>query len=394
MTALMETEPGSISKSSAADSDSLAYTRSGSGIAVVAPLSSGLSIAGLRQSGSEASFLSALGSANELLIYEERQSLEEREQRSDGKLPRLEQRGADLWQVADAAGIERGVLYAASAAGPAILQAAIQRPDRVLGLLFDQVSLSREAAPLGSNSRPDFLPPSLAEGLRSLAPDLRSRTLIIEAKRAGSRLPLAADRAEHIPGVSLLKVDRPAEALGAIHAFFARIDIEEGRFASRLTAEISNAAGAAEHSLTTVARIIVPVGDELTSERAAAMACRLGGPQGAEIILVHVVEIPLARSLDDVTEIERARAERALGIGRAIVANHGMRTRSRLLIERSASRGIIRVAREEQADLIAMAIGEKRRTVPAEMSPTMREVLRGAPCEVLIDQAQPEIVAL
>jgi hypothetical protein len=63
-----------------------------------------------------------------------------------------------------------------------------------------------------------------------------------------------------------------------------------------------------------------------------------------------------------------------------------MRSRSRLLFERSAARGILRAVEEEAADVVVMARSGKRSLIPGDVSPTMREVLRRTPCEVLIDQ--------
>jgi nucleotide-binding universal stress UspA family protein len=117
------------------------------------------------------------------------------------------------------------------------------------------------------------------------------------------------------------------------------------------------------------------------------MACRLGAPQQAEIVLVHVVEIPLTRPLTDEDGPDRKRGEKALQVGHAIVSRHGMRSRGRLLFERSAAHGILRAATEDAADLIVMALSEKRHRDPTDIGSTMREVLRRAPCEVLIDQS-------
>jgi len=176
--------------------------------------------------------------------------------------------------------------------------------------------------------------------------------------------------------------------LGGIHGFLGVIDIDEGHYASRISPDFSAVIGAAERSVTSLRRIVVPVVDTVSSERAAEMACRLGVLQQAEIVLVPVVAVPLTRSRDEVNTAERARGVKALNLGQAIVARHDMKSRTRLLVERSAAGGILRTAAEEQADLIVMAMGVKRSLVPAEMGHTMRKVLRRAPCEVLIDQAE------
>jgi nucleotide-binding universal stress UspA family protein len=224
--------------------------------------------------------------------------------------------------------------------------------------------------------------------LRPLAPSLTSRALVIEPQRRPMIAGWGESLARLLPRGRTIRPSGAGEMLGGIHGFLALVDIDEGHYASRLAPAFSEAVGATEHSVGALRRIVVPVVDSVSSERAAEMACRLGGPQQAEIVLLHVVEVPLTRALSDASDAERFRGEQALQLGQAIVGHHGMRSRARLLFERSASRGIVRVAGEEQADVIVMAMSEKRQPDPTQVSQTMRDVLRQAPCEVLIDQAQ------
>ncbi|HTE84880.1 MAG TPA: universal stress protein, partial [Dehalococcoidia bacterium] len=375
--------------------------------------------------------INAIGSGHELIAYD---------QRGSGRSAPLqflnswEQRGADLWSIADAAGIERAVLYGVFDAGFTIAQAAAQQPGRVLGMIFNLVppavgvldpkeGITQTLAdawfgssPLSARQRAESALQSIglaardAESLaiawesagphvqgqqllrradlRPLTPCLGARSLVIEPQHRPAIAGWGASLAAMLPNAHLARPAGAGEMLGAIHGFLALIDLDEGHYASRLAADVSAAVGETEHAVTALKRIVVPVVDSVSSERAAEMACRLGRPQQAEIVLVHVVEVPLSRALAEESGPARERGEKALHLGQAIVARHGMRSRTRLLFERSATHGILRVAREEGADLIVMAIGEKRRPDPAEMSATMKEVLRSASCEVLIDKGQ------
>jgi nucleotide-binding universal stress UspA family protein len=395
----------------------------GHGIAIIAPLGFGMSVEGLKEASGQRGFYEAIGACDQLVLYD--QSDPEPGLEPDQA---WEQRGANLWSVADACGIERAVLYGEFDAGYTVARAARQRPERVLGVIFNAVPVSmldssaaqclcgqpdlpilertklvlqalgveaREATLLAAAWESEHrsgldavLSLTLGAELRSMSDAPSRRVLIIEPQSAPMAAAFGWEPAKLLGVARLVRPVRSGETIGAIHSFLAQIDVEEGRQASRLTADQSAAVGATEHSVAGLRRILVPVGDDLSSERAASMACRLGEPQHAEIVLLHVAEIPLTRPLQELEPEERKRADRALRLGEAIVSNHGLHCRTRLLVERSASTGILRAAGEEQADLIVMAMGEKRPGMASEMSSTMQKVLRSAPCEVLIDQAQ------
>ena len=138
-------------------------------------------------------------------------------------------------------------------------------------------------------------------------------------------------------------------------------------------------------SIGALRRILVPVDPNVTSGRAVELACRLGEAQKAEIVLVHVVAVPRVLPLNHPLPEATRRGERALTLGHVISAEHGLPCRTRLLTERSVAGAIVRAAREERADLIVMALAD-----PADgedrFSRTVQEVLRRAPCEVLVDR--------
>jgi nucleotide-binding universal stress UspA family protein len=411
----------------------LPYRATGSGLALIAPLCFGTNLEGLDSSYGQRSFLDAIGSGHELIAFEQRPM----SRLSGDAEESWRQRGEDLWKIADAAGVERAILYGVFDAGHTIAHAASLQPNRVLGLIFNLVppaigvedphlgvpdsmaeawfghsgltagrraeealttiGLNKSDAGELAQAWGETQPPEAKESgfellrranLDDVAESLKVRSLVIEPQRRPAVAGWGKTLASMLPQARLIRPSRAGETLGGIHGFLALIDIDEGHYASRVAADVSGAAGETAQAVAALRRIVVPVVDTLSSERAAEMACRLGGPQQAEIVLVHVVEVPLSRPLVPEDTPDRRRGERALQLGQAIATRHGMASRSHLLFERSAAHGILRLAREESVDLIVMAFGEKRRVEPTGFTSTMREVLRHAPCEVLIDHAQ------
>ena len=406
----------------------------GSGIAVVAPLSYRTTLAGLAKTSSQRAFLTAVGAGHQFVAYDQRGIGASRE----GGVPQSwEQRGADLWAVADAAGIERAVLYGTFDSGYTIAQAALLQPERALGLIFNFV-------PPVFAARPDYpfgLPPEtvaqayggaaqadrarqvqamrsvginesdaqilVAEweqaadatvldrlqsllrdaDLRPLAPSLSASALVIEPRRRTLIAGWGEELARLLPRGRVIRPDGAGAMLGGIQGFLTVIQLDEGSYASRVSSAFSSAARAAQRSVTALRRILVPILDNASSERAVEMACRLGAAQQAEVVLVHVIAVPLTRPLGDVTGAEEEQGTRVLHLGQAIVDQHGMTSRIRLLTERSAANGILRAASEDQADVIVMAMDEAQGSTSTRTGQTLQEVLRRAPCEVLVDQS-------
>jgi pimeloyl-ACP methyl ester carboxylesterase/nucleotide-binding universal stress UspA family protein len=417
------------------DGKRLGYTNSGdSGIAVIAPLSYRTTLTGLAKTFSQRAFLAAVGSGHQFVAYDQRGT---GSSRAAGVPESWDQRGRDLWSVADAAGVERAVLYGTFDSGYTIAEAALQQPERVLGVIFNfvpPVFLARPDYPFGlpretveeaygsaaqsARARQVLAMRSVgindsdaqilvteweqaadaavldrlqelfrAADLRPLAPSIRVPALVIEPRRRPLIVGWGEALGRLLPRSTVLHSESAGAMLGAIQGFLTVIQIDEGLYASKVSSAFSSAARAAERSVTALRRILVPVLGSSSSERAVEMACRLGAAQQAEVVLVHVIAVPLTRSLTQASDAERERGERVLHLGQAIVDRHGMRSCARLLTERTAASGILRAAAEEQADVIVMAMDETRGGASPRESETMREVLRRAPCEVLIDQS-------
>ncbi len=146
-------------------------------------------------------------------------------------------------------------------------------------------------------------------------------------------------------------------------------------------------------SVSALNRILVPTVGAMASERAVELACRLGQAQKAEIILVHVIEVPFSLDLNAALPRMEEQARETLETAKFIVMQHGLPVRTRVLRNRLAADGILQAAREEDADAIVMGLGVKRRPGSDQIGRTTQEVIRRAPCEVIVAKAPIPVVS-
>lgn len=135
-----------------------------------------------------------------------------------------------------------------------------------------------------------------------------------------------------------------------------------------------------------VARVILaPTISAPYSQRGVELACRLAQEQKAEVLLVHVIEVPRTLPLDmPLREAER-QAREALDTARDVVAMHGLPVRTLVQRARGAADGIIAAARDNDADLIVVSIGPRRGALRLWGS-TAEALFNRAPCEVIFDK--------
>ena len=111
------------------------------------------------------------------------------------------------------------------------------------------------------------------------------------------------------------------------------------------------------------ARILVPViGDELVDGPALKVAALLlGGREGVEASLLHVIEVPFDQTLDMENEAAVAQADAILTSAEAILTERGVPTRTSTVQARAAGPAIVDDANELGADLIVMGLRYKKR---------------------------------
>ena len=111
------------------------------------------------------------------------------------------------------------------------------------------------------------------------------------------------------------------------------------------------------------ARILVPVlGDELVDGPALKIAALLlGGREGVEASLLHVIEVPFDQTLDTENEAAVASADQILSRAEALLTERGVPTRTSTVQARAAGPAIVDDANELGADLIVMGLRYKKR---------------------------------
>ena len=130
--------------------------------------------------------------------------------------------------------------------------------------------------------------------------------------------------------------------------------------------------------------ILVPLKLSNIGEEVLATALKLAEERGAEVRVLCVVKVPLSQPLDAVVGDDEARAREALEEVAEIAEEQGVELQGRLVRARSLSEAIIAEAAEIEADLVVMGSAPRWRTQKRFFSPTVDEVLRGAPCEVMV----------
>lgn len=149
----------------------------------------------------------------------------------------------------------------------------------------------------------------------------------------------------------------------------------------RATPAVPDLVATPEHEMRT---ILVPLKLSNVGEEVLATAMKLAEEREAEVRVLCVVKVPLSQPLDAVSGEEEARAREALEEVRAIAEEQGVELRARLVRARSLSEAIIAEAEDVDADVIVLGSAPRWRSHKRFFSPTVDEVLRGAPCEVMV----------
>ena len=111
------------------------------------------------------------------------------------------------------------------------------------------------------------------------------------------------------------------------------------------------------------ARVLVPLsGDPNVDDPALKVATLLlGGREGVEVSLLHVIEVPFERTLDTEDEAAVVQADEILTRAERMVQEKGVPTRTSTVQARAAGPAIVDDANELGADLIVMGLRYKKR---------------------------------
>jgi nucleotide-binding universal stress UspA family protein len=151
-------------------------------------------------------------------------------------------------------------------------------------------------------------------------------------------------------------------------------------------AQIKPAVAKARYAIGALKRILVPTSGATYAEKAIELACRLGTEQKAEIVLTYVLEIPRTLPLDAPIPEAEQEGNEALKRGKEIVELHHLIPIIRLERAREAGEGVIKVARDNDVDVIVLGMRPTWHGGQNIWGRTTDVLLRKAPCEVIIDK--------
>jgi nucleotide-binding universal stress UspA family protein len=151
-------------------------------------------------------------------------------------------------------------------------------------------------------------------------------------------------------------------------------------------AQVSLSVAKARIAVSAIKKIIVPTTGTTYAEKAIELACRLGEQQKAEIVVTYVIEVPFTLPLNASMGKADAIAGDVLARGEDIVRHHNLPVRAEVVRARQVGEGIVRLAKEEAADLIVIGIRPAVGVPERILGRTSETVLHRAPCEVIIDR--------
>ena len=132
-------------------------------------------------------------------------------------------------------------------------------------------------------------------------------------------------------------------------------------------------------------RILIPITESSHSEHAFRWACHMAKDAKADLLALHVIEMPLSMSLAaEVTE-DINRAEKLLSRYEQIAKRENRpRLQARCVRARQAGAAITREAEIENVDLVIIGISFHRNLGSYHLGTTGSYVFQHAACEVLL----------
>src|SRR5581483_3135510 len=131
-------------------------------------------------------------------------------------------------------------------------------------------------------------------------------------------------------------------------------------------------------------RILVPVKVGPIGEEMLATAIKLAEERGGKIYALHVIRVPLDRTLDAEMLEPEERASASLIDAKQLAAEHGVAIVGEIVRARAIGEAIVAKAEEIGADLIVMGSAPRWRRQSRFFSPTVDYVLRRAGSEVMV----------
>ncbi len=113
-------------------------------------------------------------------------------------------------------------------------------------------------------------------------------------------------------------------------------------------------------------------------------ACRLGA-HGADLLLVHVIELPDPSPLDaEVPDLE-ALAKRIIGSAKRVANRSGAKVSSLVLRAHDAGQAVIDELKDKKIELAVIGYHHRETLAEILLGTTAQHLARHAPCHLVID---------
>ncbi len=132
-------------------------------------------------------------------------------------------------------------------------------------------------------------------------------------------------------------------------------------------------------------KVMVALRDAESVRSLVTLACGMAKGMNADLIALHVVEIPMSTPLDADDEIIDRSGKQILSLAR--VAASGCFSKSiltRLVRARQAGEAIVDEAKEQGIDLLIMGYYQPHRIGEVLLGSVVQHVARHAPCRVMV----------
>jgi len=134
---------------------------------------------------------------------------------------------------------------------------------------------------------------------------------------------------------------------------------------------------------------MVALRDLESVESLVTLACQLANGMDAELIALHVVEVPLATPLEaDEEEVDRPGKE-ILARARSVAARLSKPLTTQLLRARKADSTLVEVVKEQGVELLVMGYHQPHTLGEILLGSTVQYVARHAPCRVIVQIPPP-----
>lgn len=140
------------------------------------------------------------------------------------------------------------------------------------------------------------------------------------------------------------------------------------------------------------AKVMVALQDRVSVEGLTNLACLLAAGMGAELIALHVVQVPLATPLEAMDQLIDQEGREILGQAAVVATSKapaGFSTQ--LLRARNAGETIVAEAREQRVDLLVIGHHREHEMREFLLGSTARHVVHHSPCRVIVQIPAPSV---